>query len=300
MAYKEFITIPGIRQEVEHHEHHAEADARHAQHKQDLEGLSRLRVQAPPATVVVEPGGKSFRTIKEANDSITDAGPTNLYMMNCGIGSWEEQVILKPYVHLTGSLDPGTEEPLTYLRCQAFKPGTAPVGGIVAASNSSITQCLIISYALEAGVNAVGIGCDSVNPFTIGNCSALVYNEGFALNAVAAISIDFVNYSKKGTSTVWMEYVNATINVPDTDDYPVALGIGGKASVTVNEGTLTATARDHAAGVVAFDTSNIRLNSATVKGSTWSLLIWGNSAATITADRCTLTGPVDPRVKIIG
>ena len=241
MADKEFINIPGIRQQIEHRRHEAEADSRSAQHKPNLEGLSGLRVQAPPATVVVEPGGKSFRTIKEANDSITDAGPSNLYMMNCGIGTWEEQVILKPYVHLTGSLDLSTEEPLTYIRCQAFKPGTAAVGGIVAASNSSITQCLIISYALEAGTNAVAIGCDSVDSFTIGNCQILVYNDGFALNATTAISIDFVNYSKKGVSNVWMEYVTVTFNVPDTDDYPVAVGIGGKASLNVTGGTLTVT-----------------------------------------------------------
>lgn len=300
MAEREFINIPGMRQEVERREDDAEAEARHAEHEKRVDGLGHLRVHAPPATVVVEPGGKMFRTIKEANDSITDAGPSNVYMMNCGMGTWEEQVVLKPHVNLTGTLDQSTQEPLTYIRCQALKEGTAGVGTIVGASNSSISQCLINSYALQAGTNAVAIACDGTDTFTISNCQVQVYNDGgFTLNGAAAISIDFIGYSQKGTSNVYIEYTNAIINMPNSSDYPVALGAGGRAKVTFNQGSLSASGRDHTAGAVAFDTCNVRFNFAKVTGSTWSLLIWGNSAATMTAYKCTLTGPVDPRVKII-
>ena len=52
--------------------------------------------------------------------------------------------------------------------------------------------------------------------------------------------------------------------------------------------------------MVAFDTSKTRLEAVHVTGSTWSLLIWGNSAATMTADHCTLIGAVDSRVKVTG
>jgi hypothetical protein len=298
MAEKELVPTPGIRQEVECREPDAETEG-HARHRKHLDSIAHLRVQAPPATVVVQPGGRMFRTIREANDSITDAGPSNVYMMNCGMGTWEEQVVLRPHINLSGTLDSSTEEPLTYLRCQALKPGAPGVGAIVGASNSSISQCLITSYAMQAGVNAVAIACDGTDLFTISNCQIQVYNGGFSLNAAAAISIDFIGYSQKATSDVWIEYANATINVPDTDDYPVALGVGGRATVSVNEGSLAASARDHAAGAVAFDTSNVRFNFAKVSGSAWSLLIWGNSAASMTANKCTLIGPVDPRVKII-
>jgi hypothetical protein len=292
---KEIVAFPGIRREVETPDS-SEAESRLQHFTGKVGEHSHLKVDAPANTVVVEPGGRQFKSIKEAMASITDASATKLYMLNVGAGTWNERVVLQPYVMLTGTLDPNNQEPVTIIRQNALKGGN--VGTVAAAAHSGIYACKIFSDATEKDTFCAAIWCDAADPFVIGNCRLSADNRGIDVASVATISIDFFANVKPESSNVWIEYTDAVATVTNTVDYPVALGTGERAFVQVNHGGLVAHGRDYSVGAVAYEQSKVRFNFVKVTGQTWSLLLMTNQAA-MTAYKCELYGPVDPRVKVI-
>src|SRR5688500_9782433 len=69
----------------------------------DPQQLLAAAGQQSANTVKVNPGGQTFPTIGAALASITDASIRKQYLITAGPGTYNEQVILKPYVYLHGS-----------------------------------------------------------------------------------------------------------------------------------------------------------------------------------------------------
>src|SRR5215213_4736099 len=98
----------------------------------DPQQLSAAAAELPANVVKVSPGTATFPTIGAALASIKDASLKKQYLITAGPGTYNEQVILKPYVYLHGA---GTDQTIIT---------TAPVsqdnffnrGTIIGASNS--------------------------------------------------------------------------------------------------------------------------------------------------------------------
>ena len=90
-------------------------------------------------TVTVQPGGKTFSTIKAAMDSITDAKLQKQYVVQIGPGTYNEVVVCKPYVFMTGAGVSVTTITAPASASQMDK------GTVKAASNAAIQNVSIVS-----------------------------------------------------------------------------------------------------------------------------------------------------------
>jgi len=294
MAERGHVSHPGRRVQEADRGHHEESLKRLVA-SVESEG-KRLGAGAPPNTVIVQPGGRPFTSITAAINSITDAGPTNLYMVNVGAGTWEERIVMMPWIIVAGTLDPATDEPLTIVQ-KAGGRASGDWGTVIAASNSSIQALQVRAYATAAGVNIYAVNCFGAAPFAIGNCRLTGDNMGFDVAEFATIAVDF-HSTPPSPSSVSVNYTQAAATATGTSDYPVALAVGGSAHADLMECGLVAHGRDHSTGGAGFDHSVTTLTLCKVTGDTYSLLLWTRGAQ-MTARHCTLTGEVDPAVKVI-
>jgi len=292
MAERGYAVHPG------HRSHHLESS--HAEHTlqhfvDSLAHWQHLKVAAPPNTVVVEPGGKTFTSIVAAIASITDAAIDKRYMVNVGTGTWEERVVLKPWIILSGALD-AQDEPATVIRKAADAYPNS--GTVVAAPNSSIQNVKVVSYGTRTKTDLYAVVSTGADPFAVNNCLLSVDNQGVDIDGCAALAIDFFA-SPAQPSNVWVSYTQLAATATATDDYPVAMGVGGNAIVQVNQSGLVANGRKQSAGAAGYDSSNVMLNMCKVTGQTGSIVLPFFRDARWTARKCQLTGPVDPNVKVI-
>lgn len=100
-------------------------------------------------TVQVYPGGSTFNSIRAAMDSITDASATRQYTVMTGPGTYNENVEIKPYVHLIGA---GADQ--TFI---TSPPGTVMTGVINAAGDGGISQCTVTATGGEFGSYPVAL-----------------------------------------------------------------------------------------------------------------------------------------------
>src|SRR5215218_772128 len=102
----------------------------------DPQQLKAAASQLPANAVQVSPGGATFPTISAALASITDASLRKQYLITAGPGTYNEQVILKPYVYLHGS---GTDQTVV-TQAPVSSDNFLNRGTIVAASNSGVAN----------------------------------------------------------------------------------------------------------------------------------------------------------------
>ncbi len=114
--------------------------------------------------VIVQPGGKTFTTIQTAIDSITDASEKLWYSVLCSPGTYNERVILKPWVFVIGMDESADNTIIT----ADTKQGTP----IMAASNSGVTACTIISTATSATGYPCAVECNGAVNFRLTGCKA--------------------------------------------------------------------------------------------------------------------------------
>lgn len=252
--------------------------------------LMAAAAQLSENTVQVSPGGKTFTTIGAALDSITDASLKKQYLITAGPGTYNEQVILKPYVYLHGSgLDQTTVTAPPVSQDNFINRGT-----IVGASNSAVANltasclggswadystALLATASMNFLVEAVALVCDDQG------------NAGINMEAVA------INWNAQpiGPSLVYISY--STITATETGDSGgTGLMVNGQANVQCIETKIIATGSSGNA-VASNGGATVTLDNCYAQGAGFALNI-PDYHSTLIANNCTVDGPVQNGVQI--
>lgn len=145
--------------------------------------------------ITVAMSGADFYSIQDAIDSIEDAGPDNPYLIWVAPGKYDEDLILKPYVHIRGASKNST---IISSTSTTDHPPTS--ASILAASNSSVADLTVKNTGTE-GSRAIGIlvndGCLS---FELNRVHLEIFGGG---NSTVGI------YAYGGTTRILDSYIAA-------------------------------------------------------------------------------------------
>ena len=228
--------------------------------------------------IVVQPGGKTFATIKDALNSITDASLRKEYTIYLGAGVYEENVVCKPWVFIEGS---GPD--VTTIR--------APLG-VTGASNSSIG-----SLTVDAGTNA--LVCNGAVNFAVANCVLMASNRfGTPPSNYEAVSAGFPA-SPQGSSTLSISYSTLAATTTDTLSITVGVVAGSNSFVELNYcKKISAQGGNNSnMGCAAGTGANITLYDCSISTPVWALRLLDDTASMVATD-CTIDGKVSPGVVI--
>lgn len=236
-------------------------------------------------TVTVQPGGRTFSTITDAINSITDARLQKQYIVQIGPGTYNEVIVCKPYVFLSGA---GVQHTTVTAPASANQWDK---GTVKAASNSAVQDMTIISIGKSWGDWATAVDCNAVVNFDIENCE-LEANGSDGTNMVTLA----VDYSATGGGS----HVNVAYTM-------IGAHGGGASNVTgllayargyvhVMDSKIVADQASTAWGGTASYEATIELYNSTVVG-TMSLVL-PDTSGHITANDCKLVGPYSPGVVI--
>ena len=243
------------------------------------------QVETDAANVVtVQPGGKTFTTITDALNSITDAKLQKQYVVQIGPGTYNETVVCKPYVYLTGA---GVSQ--TTITAPAAKD-QASKGTVKAASNSAIQNVSIVSSGSDWGSWVCAVDCVAAVNFDIENCDLQADATNNGPNVVS-LAVDYSGAG--GGSQVNVAY---TMVGAHGGAQPLAMLVYARAFVNITDSKLVADSASVAWGASASNGSTIDLFGSTVAG-TMSLVL-SDSSAQITATDCQLIGPYAPGVVV--
>jgi hypothetical protein len=202
---------------------------------------------------------------------------------------------MKSWVMISGSLD-GNNYPTTFIKQPAVR---ANKGTVVAASNCTLQNVSVHADANSDAPFAVAMECYGVSPFTITNCDLYADDHGFDVESVVPLSIDFLHAERPAKpSSIWTDFTDLYATGAHEKVYPAAVIADAGAYAQLFHAELVALGRDFSCGGATYSGANIVFQLCKITGKTWSLVIpFGN--ASMTARNCQLTGPVDPRVKVI-
>ncbi|HUR80106.1 MAG TPA: hypothetical protein VM733_05040 [Thermoanaerobaculia bacterium] len=234
-------------------------------------------------SVIVQPGGKTFTTITDALNSITDAALQKQYVVQIGPGTYNEVVTCKPYVFLTGA-GVGATTINAPASSDQWNKGT-----VKAASHSAIQNMTINSSGNDWGTWVCAVDCTAAVNFDIENCNL----EGNGSNGTNLVTLAVDYSSAGGGSQVNVAY---TMVGAHGGAQPVAILVYARAFVNVTDSKIVADGAGTAWGASASLNSTINLFGSTVAG-TMSLVL-SDSSASITATNCNLVGPYSPGVVI--
>ncbi|HEY0170971.1 MAG TPA: hypothetical protein VGB98_08105, partial [Pyrinomonadaceae bacterium] len=197
--------------------------------------LVAAAAQQSANSVQVSPGGKTFPTIGAALASITDASLRKQYLITAGPGTYNEQVILKPYVYLHGS---GIDQ-TTVTAPPVSQDNFVNRGTIVGASNSAVANltasCLGGNWA---DYSTALLATASMN-FLVEEVALVCDDQGHAGINMETVAINW-NAQPIGPSQVYISY--STITATETGDSGgTGLIVNGQANVQCIETKIIAT-----------------------------------------------------------
>src|SRR5215204_3426982 len=202
----------------------------------DPQELKAAASQLTTNTVQVTPGGATFPTISAALASITDAGLRKQYLLTAGPGTYNEQVILKPYVYLHGS---GTDQTfVTY--GPVSSDNFMNRGTIVAASNSGVANLTASCLGGSWGANSTALMIFACTPFLVGEVALLCDDQGSAGVNIETLAVNW-NAPAYGPALVYFSHSTAVANMASGDSVGVALMANGQTQIQCFESKLVAT-----------------------------------------------------------
>jgi hypothetical protein len=256
----------------------------------DAPQLMAVAADLDANTVQVSPGGKIFPTIGAALASITDASIKKQYLITAGPGTYDEQVILKPYVYLHGS---GSDQ-TTVTAPPVSQDNFMSRGTIVGASNSAVANlsasCVGGSWA---DYSTALLATASMN-FLVENVALLCDDQGNAGINMETVSINW-NAQPIGPSQIYISY--STITARETGDTGgMGLMVNGQANVQCIETKIIATGSS-ANAVASNGGATVMLDNCYAQGAGFALNI-PDYHSTLIANNCTIDGPVQNGVQI--
>ena len=256
----------------------------------DPQQITATAAQQSANTVQVNPSGKTFPTIGEALASITDASIKKQYLITAGPGTYNEQVILKPYVYLHGSgIDQTTVTAPPVSQDNFMNRGT-----IVGASNSAVANltasCLGGTWA---DYSTALLATASMN-FLVEEVALVCDDQGNAGINMETVSVNW-NAQPIGPSQIYISY--STITATETGDTGgMGLMVNGQANVQCIETKIIATGSSGNA-VASNGGATVTLDDCYAQGAGFALNI-PDYNSTLIANNCTIVGPVQNGVQI--
>jgi hypothetical protein len=252
-------------------------------------GVREAVAAAPPQalaanSVQVQPGGKTFGTITDALNSITDAKLQKQYVVYIGPGTYNEVVTCKPYVYLQGA---GSDQ--TTITANAG-PQQWDKGTVRGCSNSAVQNVSIVSTGQTWGDWATAVNCDGAQNFDVENCALTASGPaGTNLNCVA------IDYSSAGGgSQVNVAYCQINAN---GGGQPIGLISFARGFVEITDSKIIAQNANTTWGAASNGGSTVNLYDCYVEG-TMALAI-PDYTSQMQARDCQLVGGVAPGVVII-
>lgn len=246
------------------------------------EGLKRAET-LPANTVQVWPGGATFTSIQAAIDSITDANPQMQYQVAVGSGTYNEKITMKAYVFVVGS---GATN--TFITSQG--QGGAPVGIVTSSDNAGLSEVTLTATGGGWGTWPTGIkiGGTGNGKFHASGVTIIVTDSGNGGNNVRGITNNTGNY---GAQIVLGKCIIKADGVEQSTLVGIeAFGANGfnlyieLTSINVAGGSQNYGVSTAAGAITTLADSKITAN-------TWALYDSDN-ISTITANQCTINGPV--------
>jgi len=256
--------------------------------------VSEARKHAQPvanSSVVVDRTGKSYPTINAALASITDASQQKIYVLLIGEGGYNEVVVCKPWVILSGA---GRGK--TYI--SVLGEPNAPVPAVItAASHVSVQDCTVRATTMDAFGPVTAIRCQGALDFDVENCELLAIAQTGSRADVFGMMVDSGNDGSELHVNISYTTVTATGGGKPTgiraDNGAYAHGM--QSTFVADKGSVPGV------GGVAANGATLLVENCTVQGAGYSLYKEeGPSGITtnVTANQCTLNGPVGPGVVV--
>lgn len=241
-------------------------------------------------TVKVWPGGTVFTTIQSAIDSITDATPQLQYQVSVGPGTYNENVVMKDYVYVIGS-----GQDVTIITA----PGQeSVVGGVVnSACGGGISELTINATAGSWGTWPAGIKICGNGNFHI---SGVTINSG-AADAVGNNVRGITNNTGSYTGSVIVGQCILNVNGGDNS---TSIGIelvswegAGPMTMLVNLTSVSVSSAAQSFGISTSSGATVTAEDSKISAASFALYD-SDGASLITANQCTINGPVSSGVVV--
>jgi pectin methylesterase-like acyl-CoA thioesterase len=239
-------------------------------------------------TATVFPGGAQFSSIQSAINSIQNAGPSKVYIVVAGPGTYNERVTLKPYVALQGAGQGQTT-------VSAAAQSSQGVGTLTAASNSLVADLLVQSVGGSWGNWSTALACNDAANFVMSNVKLYVTDQGNAGINMRAAQFDI--YANTG-STVVLSQVSVSMSA-SSQSVPIGLMTYKLANLTVVSSTLISIANSYATPVYGGSSGSILISDSVIQGKSYALQNGYPGANTMIAVNCQITGPVSSGVLVL-
>lgn len=239
----------------------------------------------PANTVQVWPGGATFTSIQAAINSITNASPQEQYQVSVGSGTFNENIVMKDYVYVIGS---GQDVTIITAPSQS-----SPFNGVVnSASGGGISELTINAPGAGWGNWPVAIKVCGPGKFHV---SGVTMNVGAGSNGDNVRGITNNTGSYTGSLILGQCIINAT---GDAQSVPVGIELFGNGMVLFVDLTSIQAANGlQNFGVSTATGANVTLDDSKIIAATWALYNSDN-ASPITANQCTISGPVSGGVVV--
>jgi hypothetical protein len=241
-------------------------------------------------SVKVDPGGATFPTIGAALASITDASQKKQYLLTASVGTFNEQVTMKPWCFLQGSDQDQTviSAPPT---ADAFSRGT-----VISASNSSISDLTVVCMGGSWGNWSTALNVGGSSPFYAEQVTLVSNDEGNAGINSETVAVNW-NTSVQGPSQLYLSYATVISQMQSGQSVAVAM-IVNAATAELTESTVRASGGSQSFGCQSNGGATVNLYYCKAGGQTFALNI-PDGASTLIATNCTIDGPVGPGVQVI-
>lgn len=249
---------------------------------------ANTRALALPAnTVQVWPGGATFTTIQAAINSITGASPQEQYQVAVGSGVYNENVQMKDNVWVVGAGQDVTI--ITAPPQQSFGAGV-----VNSASNCGISEVTLKAPGGGWGACPIGVKIVSAGNFHISGVNIDVTDSGNGGNNIRGITNNTGSYS----AALILGQSNITCSgVAESTGVGIELfGMSG-VNILVNLTTIQVTGSTQNFGVSTAVNATATLEDSKIIAATWALYN-SDGSAQITANQCTIDGPVSNGVVV--
>ncbi len=241
-------------------------------------------------TVKVWPGGTVFTTIQSAIDSITGATPQLQYQVSVGPGTYNENVVMKDYVYVIGSGQDVTI--ITAPPQQSFGAGV-----VNSASGGGISEVTLNATAGNWGDCPAGIKICGTGKFHI---SGVTINSG----AASAVGNNVRGITNNTGSYMGNVIVSQSIFNINGGDSSASIGIdlfswqgSGPMTMLVNLTSISVTSAAQSFGISTAAGATVTAEDSKIIASNFALYD-SDGASLITANQCTISGPVSAGVVV--
>lgn len=252
-----------------------------------ISSTKKAALALPANTTQVWPGGATFNSIQAAINSISGASPQVQYQVAVGSGTYNENVVMKDYVYIIGSGQDVTI--ITAPAQQGFATGV-----VNSASNCGIS---------ELTINAPGGGWGTC-PMGIKICGAGKFHiSGVTINSGAGATGDNVRGISNNTGTYAGNVIlgQSILNlIGDSQSTCVGIELFGMSGFTMLVNLTSIQVAGNSGqnfGVSTAVGATVTLEDSKIIAGTYALYN-SDGASLITANQCTIQGPVSAGVVV--